>query len=106
MFWFFVWLFFKLAKILSFKNFSEYTLTVLCAKSPENVDTFLNRLAEKMRILQKKEMELLLEYKKKHVYKYTIIQAAQAPTSFLKCDGRFAPALFLTYLLRILFLAR
>jgi Zn-dependent oligopeptidase len=61
--------FFKLSNLLGFKNFSEYQLTLLCAKNPENVENFLNKLAEKMRILQKKEMDILLKYKKEEVNK-------------------------------------
>ena len=53
--------------MLNFTNFSEYALTLLCAKTPDNVNKFLDRLAEKMRVLQKKEMEILLEYKRKEV---------------------------------------
>ena len=56
-----------MVKILGFKNYSEYALALLCAKNPENVDNFLNRLREKIRILQKKEMDLLLQYKKEEV---------------------------------------
>ncbi len=63
----------KLAKLLGFKNYSEYCLITLCAKTPENVDEFLNKLKEKMRILQKKEMDLLLQYKKKEVKYYSYI---------------------------------
>lgn len=55
----------QLASTLGYKNFSEYTLTNLCAKNPETVQTFLKRLSEKLRVLQEKEMAILLEYKKK-----------------------------------------
>ena len=55
----------QLAATLGYKNFSEYTLTSLCAKNPETVEIFLKRLSEKLRILQEKEMAILLEYKKK-----------------------------------------
>jgi hypothetical protein len=58
---------FKLAHLLGFKNFSEYQLSLLCAKNPENVESFLNKLTEKMRLLQKIEMDLLLKYKKDEV---------------------------------------
>ncbi len=59
-----------MASILGFKNFAEYTLSMLCAKNPESVENFLNKLSEKLRILQKKEMATLLEYKQKHVSSY------------------------------------
>lgn len=39
----------------------------MCAKTPENVADFLDKLATKMRVLQKKEMDALLEYKRKEV---------------------------------------
>jgi len=45
-------------------------LSLLCAKNPENVESFLTKLAVKMRILQKKEMDLLLQYKKDEVILY------------------------------------
>ena len=45
---------------------------MLCAKNPETVDGFLNKLSEKLRVLQKKEMETLLEYKRKHVSNFEI----------------------------------
>ena len=61
---------FKLAKILGFKNYSEYALTTLNAKNPENVQNFLNNLMEKLRVLQKKEMDILLEYKKQEVKQF------------------------------------
>jgi Zn-dependent oligopeptidase len=57
----------KLAQLLGFKTYSEYSMVLLCAKTPQNVDTFLNKLAEKMRILQEKEKEILLNYKKEEV---------------------------------------
>lgn len=57
----------KLAEILGFNNYAEYALKLLCAKSPENVAQFLDKLAEKMRVLQKKEMDILLEYKREDV---------------------------------------
>lgn len=60
---------FKLAQILGFKNYAEYELILLCAKSPDNVAKFLDKLAEKMKILQVKEMEILLSYKKEEVIK-------------------------------------
>jgi Zn-dependent oligopeptidase len=63
----------QLAKILGFKNFSEYALTLLCAKTPENVEKFLDKLADKMRILQKKELEKLLNYKKQEVIPFFFI---------------------------------
>ena len=53
--------------MLGFKNFAEYKLKLLCAENPENVEQFLSKLAEKMRVLQKREVELLLEYKKREV---------------------------------------
>ena len=56
-----------MAIILGFKNFSEYALTLLCAQKPENVNSFLDRLAQKMSSLQKKEMQILLDYKRKEV---------------------------------------
>lgn len=59
----------QLAGLLGFKNFSEYKLKLLCAENPQNVDNFLNKLADKMRILQKREIELLLDYKQKEVDK-------------------------------------
>ncbi|CAF0714449.1 unnamed protein product [Brachionus calyciflorus] len=55
----------ELANVLGFKTFSEYKLKLLCAENPENVDNFLNKLADKMKILQRKEMDSLLEYKRK-----------------------------------------
>jgi Zn-dependent oligopeptidase len=58
---------FQLASILSYKNFAEYQLTLLCAKNPDNVISFLDRLSVKMRPLQKKEMDILLEYKRQEV---------------------------------------
>lgn len=67
-----------MVKILGYKNFSEYALTMLCAKSPENVDNFLNKLAEKMRILQKKEMDILLNYKKEKVKLFFPVEFKQA----------------------------
>lgn len=57
----------KLSAALGFKNFSEYALTMLCAKKPETVQTFLQRLTEKLRILQHEEMKILLDYKEKYV---------------------------------------
>lgn len=42
-------------------------MVLLCAKTPEHVDKFLNKLADKMRVLQLKEMEILLKYKKEEV---------------------------------------
>ena len=54
----------KLASTLGFKNFSEYQLSLLCAKNPQTVDTFLTRLSEKLIHLQRKEMDILLNYKK------------------------------------------
>ena len=62
----------KLANTLGFKNFAEYTLTTSCAKKPENVETFLNNLTDKIKILQQKEMDALLEYKKQEVYLFLI----------------------------------
>ena len=53
--------------MLGYKNFSEYTLTLLCAKKPETVNDFLLKLSDKLRDLQLKEMATLLEYKKKEV---------------------------------------
>ena len=50
---------------------------MLCAKSPENVDNFLNKLAEKMRILQKKEMDILLNYKKEKVKQFFAVEFKQ-----------------------------
>ncbi len=55
----------QLATTLGYKNFSEYTLSLLCAKNPDTVDTFLNRLSQKLRPLQKSEMDTLLDYKRK-----------------------------------------
>jgi len=55
----------ELANLLGYKNFSEYTLTLLCAKNPGNVNSFLDKLGDKLRVLQLKEMEILLEYKRK-----------------------------------------
>lgn len=63
---------FKLAKILNYKNYSEYALALLCAKSPDNVQSFLDRLASKMRSLQKTEMSILLEYKQKDVTQFQL----------------------------------
>jgi Zn-dependent oligopeptidase len=57
----------QLASLLGYKSFSEYTLTLLCAKKPENVNSFLEKLSSKLRILQSKEMEILLNYKKQEV---------------------------------------
>ncbi len=58
---------------MGFKNFAEYTLTTSCAKKPENVETFLNNLTDKIKILQQKEMDALLEYKKQEVFvSYTV----------------------------------
>jgi thimet oligopeptidase len=54
----------ELSKLLGYRNFSEYTLQLLCAKTPERVTDFLDKLADKMRILQKEEMDILLKYKK------------------------------------------
>jgi Zn-dependent oligopeptidase len=59
--------------LLGYKNFSEYTLTLLCAKNPGNVNSFLDKLGDKLRVLQLKEMEILLEYKRKEVIPYKII---------------------------------
>ena len=42
-------------------------LPLLCAKNPENVHRFLDRLKEKLRPLQKLEMDALLQYKKEEV---------------------------------------
>ena len=67
----------QLAAILGFKNFSEYQLSMRCAKNPETVATFLKRLSEKLIVLQKKEMETLLEYKKNHVSSLLIILKLQ-----------------------------
>ncbi len=48
-------------------------LTTSCAKKPENVETFLNNLTDKIKILQQKEMDALLEYKKQEVFvSYTV----------------------------------
>jgi thimet oligopeptidase len=44
----------ELAHILGFKNYSEYALATLCAKNPQNVQDFLGKLGEKMKVLQKK----------------------------------------------------
>jgi len=59
--------------LLGYKNFSEYTLTLLCAKNPANVNSFLDKIGDKLRVLQLKEMEILLEYKRKEVIPYKII---------------------------------
>jgi Zn-dependent oligopeptidase len=53
--------------LLGYKTFSEYTLTLLCAKNPDNVNQFLDKLSSKLRILQEKEMAILLDYKMKEV---------------------------------------
>ena len=53
--------------MLGYNTFSEYCLKTLCAENPSNVEAFLNKLKEKMRVLQTKEMEVLLEYKRKEV---------------------------------------
>ena len=63
--------------MLGFKNYSEYALATLCAKKPENVQNFLNNLTEKMKILQKKEMEILLKYKKQEVIAYLYSEVSQ-----------------------------
>ena len=56
-----------MAKILGFKTFAEYSLPLLCAKNPQNVKTFLDRLKSKLIKLQQQEMDALLRYKKQEV---------------------------------------
>ena len=60
--------------MLGYKTFSEYTLTLLCAKNPDNVNQFLEKLSSKLRILQEKEMAILLDYKKNEVIIHLINQ--------------------------------
>jgi len=55
----------ELAATLGYKNFSEYILTLLCAKTPDTVDRFIKKLSQQLRVLQLIEQSLLLDYKKK-----------------------------------------
>ncbi len=66
---------------------------MLCAKNPQNVDDFLNKLKEKMRVLQKGEMDLLLNYKKQDVYTFLLnsiglVRFEKCFNFVIKCEER------------------
>ena len=52
---------------MGFKNWAEYALSMNCAKNPDNVQSFLSKLKEKLEESRKREMNTLLEYKRKEV---------------------------------------
>ncbi|VEU19758.1 DEKNAAC100070 [Brettanomyces naardenensis] len=53
----------QLAKLLGYKNYSEYVLDDRMAKTPETVMTFLTDLKGKLRLLGENELELLKKLK-------------------------------------------
>ncbi|XP_799208.2 neurolysin, mitochondrial [Strongylocentrotus purpuratus] len=57
----------KLAKLLGYSTHAEYILEMRMAKTPETVATFLSGLAEKLRTLQREELEGFLKYKEEDV---------------------------------------
>ena len=65
---------FKLANILSYKNYSEYALELCMAKKPENVQIFLDDLTEKLKKWLDGELDVLLKYKKEEVCIFSIIK--------------------------------
>ncbi len=55
----------KLAKLLSFKHFAEYSLATKMAQKPKEVTDFLEHLSEKTKSQAKKELIALNEFAKK-----------------------------------------
>ncbi|XP_041475989.1 thimet oligopeptidase-like isoform X1 [Lytechinus variegatus] len=60
----------QLAKLLGYSTHAEYILEMRMAKTPETVSTFLSGLAEKLRPLQREELEGFLKYKEEDCKKY------------------------------------
>lgn len=59
------------AKLLGFKNYAELSLQTKMAPSPEEVKTFLERLADKSKALAQKEYQELVKYQKEIGYENT-----------------------------------
>ena len=60
----------QLAKLLGYSTHAEYILEMRMAKTPETVATFLSGLAEKLRTLQREELEGFLKYKEEDVSRF------------------------------------
>ncbi|XP_077865435.1 LOW QUALITY PROTEIN: thimet oligopeptidase-like [Saccoglossus kowalevskii] len=58
------------ADLLGYETHAKYILELRMAKKPEAVDKFLKELSEKLRPLQKSELNVMLEYKKEECEKY------------------------------------
>lgn len=59
------------AKLLTFPTHSAFVLKTKMAKTTQRVTTFLTTIRSKLEPLKKKEMELLLQYKKEEVSYFT-----------------------------------
>lgn len=59
------------SQLLGYKNYAEVSLETKMAPSPEEVKTFLERLAEKSKALALKEYQELVDFQKKIGYKNT-----------------------------------
>lgn len=58
---------FQKAQLLGFPTHAAFVLDMRMAKTPEKVETFLKDLAEKLKPLKTKDLDLFLQYKKEDV---------------------------------------